>query len=97
MHRALRYHPPSAVYPLLLLALGEVAEWHLSSELALAPRQGEFIWFDMWCAAHIFTGAVLLNQEPDSFSGTHKDPVVQELPLVKEGGPTFQSLRKSSL
>ena len=54
---ALRRHPPSAVYPLVLLAVGEAAEWHLSSELALAPRQGEFIWFDMWCAAHIFTGA----------------------------------------
>ena len=40
---------------------GAAAEWHLSSERALAPRQGEFIWFDTWCAAHIFTGACVVE------------------------------------
>lgn len=40
---------------------GVAAEWHLSSERALALRQGEFIWFDTWCAARIFTGACVVE------------------------------------
>lgn len=41
--------------------MGAVAEWHLSSERDLALSQGEFIWFDTWCAAHIFTGACVVE------------------------------------
>jgi len=40
---------------------GVAVEWHLSSERVPAPRQGEFIWFDTWCAAHIFTGAYVVE------------------------------------
>lgn len=33
------------------------AEWHLSSEYAHTLHRCDFIWFDTWCATHIFTGA----------------------------------------
>lgn len=44
--------------------MGAVAEWHLSSEQAHTPCRSEFIWFDRWCAAHIFSGACVV--EPKS-------------------------------
>lgn len=54
----LPYHHASEVF---YWPVGAAAEWHLSSEHALALRQGEFIWFDTWCAAHIFTGACVVE------------------------------------
>lgn len=51
-------HQPSEVF---YQPAGATVEWHLSSERGLVLRQGEFIWTDTWCAAHIFTGASVVE------------------------------------
>lgn len=52
------YHQVSKVF---YWPAGATAEWHLSSERAPVLHQGKFIWFDTWCAAHIFTGACVVE------------------------------------
>jgi len=52
------YHYASEVF---YWPVGAAGEWHLSSECAHTPCRCEFIWFDMWCAAHVFTGACVVE------------------------------------
>lgn len=52
-------------YKMFYWPVGAAAEWHLSSKCAHTPHRCEFIWFDRWCVAHVFTGACVV--EPRSW------------------------------